>query len=76
MIFKVKGQGHRVKFLGKGISHALRCRCLRLWFDKTKARIHDLLHLNHYTTDVVPEGKIEFEVFDFISYNVKKQQDS
>jgi hypothetical protein len=24
LIFKVKGQGHRVKFLGEGICHALR----------------------------------------------------
>ena len=28
LIFKVKGQGHRVTFLGEGIRHALRCRCL------------------------------------------------
>ena len=27
LIFKVKGQGHRVKFLGEGIRHALRCPC-------------------------------------------------
>ena len=27
LIFKVKGQGHRVEFLGKGIHHALRCPC-------------------------------------------------
>ena len=26
-IFKVKGQGHQVKFLGEGIRHALRCPC-------------------------------------------------
>jgi hypothetical protein len=28
LIFKVKGQGHRVKFLGDAICHALRCPCL------------------------------------------------
>jgi len=28
LIFKVIGQGHRVKFLGEGIRHALRCPCL------------------------------------------------
>jgi hypothetical protein len=28
LIFKVKDQGHRVKFLGEGIGHALRCPCL------------------------------------------------
>ena len=28
MIFKVKGQGHWVKFVGEGICHALRCPCL------------------------------------------------
>ena len=27
LIFKVKGQGHRVKLLGEGIHHALRCPC-------------------------------------------------
>ena len=27
LIFKVKGQGHRVKFLGEGIRHALRYPC-------------------------------------------------
>jgi hypothetical protein len=27
LIFKVKGQGHWVKFLGKGIRHALCCPC-------------------------------------------------
>jgi len=29
LIFKVKGQGHWVKFLGEGICHALHCPC---WF--------------------------------------------
>jgi len=28
LIFKVKDQGHRVKFLDKGIRHALRCPCI------------------------------------------------
>jgi hypothetical protein len=27
LIFKVKGQGHWVNFLGEGICHALRCPC-------------------------------------------------
>jgi len=27
LIFYVKGQGHRVKFLGEGICHALHCPC-------------------------------------------------
>jgi hypothetical protein len=29
LIFKVKGQGHLVKFLGEGIRHALRCPCYK-----------------------------------------------
>ena len=33
MIFKVKGQGHRVKYLGEGLRHALRCPCLLLYED-------------------------------------------
>jgi hypothetical protein len=28
LIFKVKGQGHQVKFLGEGIRHALHCPCM------------------------------------------------
>ena len=32
MIFKVKGHGHRVKFSGEGICHALRCPCFSLYF--------------------------------------------
>jgi hypothetical protein len=32
LIFKVKGQSHRVIFLGEGIRHALRCPCL-YWND-------------------------------------------
>ena len=32
MIFKVKGQGHRVKLLGEGIRHALCCPCLCLYY--------------------------------------------
>jgi hypothetical protein len=27
LIFKVKGQGHQVKFLGEGMRHALRYPC-------------------------------------------------
>jgi len=34
LIFKVKGQGHRVKFLGEGIRHALRCPCFYSHFSK------------------------------------------
>ena len=30
MIFKVIGQGNRVKFLGEGVRQALRCPCLFL----------------------------------------------
>ena len=30
LIFKVKGQGHQVKFLGEGIRHALPLFCLDL----------------------------------------------
>jgi hypothetical protein len=33
LFFKVKGQGHRVKFLGEGICQALRCPCLKIEFD-------------------------------------------
>jgi hypothetical protein len=32
-IFKVKGQGHPVKFLGEGICHALRCPCFYFIFN-------------------------------------------
>jgi hypothetical protein len=32
LIFKVKVQGQRVKFLGEGIRHALRCPCFILFF--------------------------------------------
>ena len=29
----LQGQGHRVKFLGEGIRHALRCPCSSLFYD-------------------------------------------
>ena len=41
LIFKVKGQGHRVKFLGKGIRHALRCPCLQI-FNKMLIKIEKI----------------------------------
>jgi len=27
LIFKIKGKGHRVNFVGEGIRHSLRCPC-------------------------------------------------
>ena len=49
-MFKVKGQGHRVKFLGEGIRHALRCPCIYL-FPKTFIWL-----FNHLIMSVSDEG--------------------
>ena len=49
LIFKVKGQGHQVKFLGEGIHHALRCPCY------TRIQVTSLLcpHLFCYSRTMI-----------------------
>ena len=45
LIFKVKGQGHQVKFLGKGIRHALRCPCSYIFQLEPITALHDMMFI-------------------------------
>jgi hypothetical protein len=58
LIFKVKGQGRRVKFLGEGICHTLRCPCLDYIFKQ---------HFNKkFVKEVGSNFKKKYKILNFL----------
>jgi hypothetical protein len=68
LIFKVKGQGRRVKFLGEGICHALRCPCLDYIFKQ---------HFNKKLLrrlDRISKRNTKFSIFCLMTCSGQKNQ--